>query len=162
MTAEGAFLAESAPQSDEDIAAMERALGSALAGFASELRLIDALDFAAFIRIGQMANLRSLVQSSAEPYFKPGTIELCELGHVRLSWIEPPEIVLPLKFRHAGVRVYFRLRLAARTASVELESIAIDDGDDADGLEEKLIMALGDASTGERQQIPGPRGSAAS
>ncbi|MBJ7542658.1 hypothetical protein JDN41_03705 [Rhodomicrobium udaipurense] len=124
---------------------MERILGAALAGFASDLRLVDALDFAAFIRIGQMANLRSLVHSSAEPYFKPGTIELCELGQALLSWAEPPEILLPMTFRHAGVRVYFRLRLAARSASVELESVAIED-DDSGRLEARLTNAVESAT----------------
>ncbi|KAI95266.1 hypothetical protein T281_06370 [Rhodomicrobium udaipurense JA643] len=145
MTAEGAFFVESAPDLEVDFAAMERILGAALAGFASDLRLVDALDFAAFIRIGQMANLRSLVHSSAEPYFKPGTIELCELGQALLSWAEPPEILLPMTFRHAGVRVYFRLRLAARSASVELESVAIED-DDSGRLEARLTNAVESAT----------------
>jgi hypothetical protein len=145
MTAEGAFFVESAPDLEVDFAAMERILGAALAGFASDLRLVDALDFAAFIRIGQMANLRSLVHSSAEPYFKPGTIELCELGQALLSWAEPPEFLLPMTFRHAGVRVYFRLRLAARSASVELESVAIED-DDSGHLEARLTHAVESAA----------------
>ncbi|MBJ7534788.1 hypothetical protein JDN40_11790 [Rhodomicrobium vannielii ATCC 17100] len=145
MTAEGAFFVESAPDLEVDFAAMERILGAALAGFASDLRLVDALDFAAFIRIGQMANLRSLVHSSAEPYFKPGTIELCELGQALLSWAEPPEILLPMTFRYAGVRVYFRLRLAARSASVELESVAIED-EDSGRLEARLTHAVESAA----------------
>jgi hypothetical protein len=145
MTAEGAFFVESAPDLEVDFAAMERILGAALAGFASDLRLVDALDFAAFIRIGQMANLRSLVHSSAEPYFKPGTIELCELGQALLSWAEPPQILLPMTFRHAGVRVYFRLRLAARSASVELESVAIED-DDSGQPEARLTNAVESAA----------------
>ncbi|WP_127077583.1 hypothetical protein [Rhodomicrobium lacus] len=141
MTAEGAFFVESAPELEVDFATLERVLGAALGGFASELRLVDVLDFAAFIRIGQIANLRSLIHSSAELYFKPGTIELCELGQALLSWSAPPEILLPMRFRHAGVRAYFHLRLAARSASVDLESVAIED--DAGGcLEARLKHAV--------------------
>ena len=78
---------ESAP---ENLSEIERTLGAALRDFASELRLADAADFAAFIRIGHMANLQSLVQSSAELYFKPGTLELAEPGELELGWSQPP------------------------------------------------------------------------
>ncbi len=62
---------------------------AALHGFASELKLTDAADFAAFIRIGHMPNLQSLVQSSAELYFKPGTLELAELESLSLGGRRP-------------------------------------------------------------------------
>jgi len=75
MTSDGAGLGDtilkSAPQ---DAGEIERTLGAGLKELASELRLIDAADFAAFIRIGHMANLRSLVHSSAELHFKPGAL----------------------------------------------------------------------------------------
>ncbi len=112
---------------------------------ASELRLIDATDFAAFIRIGHMANLRSLVQSSAELHFKPGTLELAELGEIELGWFKPPLITLPMKFRHGGVRVYFRLRLAALSAAVEVESITVENEAAGEDLNLKLEAALREA-----------------
>jgi len=126
----------------ENIAEIERTLGAALRDFASELRLADAADFAAFIRIGQMANLKSLVQSSAELYFKPGTLELAEPGELELDWFAPPLVTLPMRFRHAGVRVYFRLRLAALSAAVEVESITVEDGAAGDDLNGRLAGAL--------------------
>ena len=96
MTSQGVFspdgLGGSVP-----LAEIERTLGAGLKDLASELRLIDATDFAAFIRIGHMANLRSLVQSSAELHFKPGTLELAELGEIELGWFKPPLITLPNK-----------------------------------------------------------------
>ena len=144
MTSQGVFspdgLVGSVP-----LAEIERTLGAALKDLASELRLIDATDFAAFIRIGHMANLRSLAQSSAELHFKPGTLELAELGEIELGWFKPPLITLPMKFRHGGVRVYFRLRLAALSAAVEVESIAAESGAEAEDLNLKLREALRDA-----------------
>ena len=98
MTSQGAFAPESIMY-PVPLAEIERTLGAALKDLASELRLIDATDFAAFIRIGHMANLRSLVQSSAELHFKPGTLELAELGEIELGWFKPPLITLPMKFR---------------------------------------------------------------
>jgi hypothetical protein len=148
MTSPGALLAEgpqwSAPQ---NLAEIEKTLGAGLKELASELRLIDAADFAAFIRIGQMANLKSLVHSSAELHFKPGTLELAELG-----WFQPPLITLPMKFRAAGVRVYFRLRLAALSAAVEVESIAAEDGAEGADLNCKLQEALQEAFIIRRPQ----------
>src|SRR5271166_593842 len=144
MTSQGVFSPEGLVGS-VPLAEIERTLGAGLKDLASELRLIDATDFAAFIRIGHMANLRSLVQSSTELHFKPGTLELAELGEIELGWFKPPLITLPMKFRHGGVRVYFRLRLAALSAAVEVESIVAAEraacGDLNDGLRDALEAA---------------------
>ncbi len=145
MTKPGLSVQEHALDMPEGIAEIERTLGAALRDFASELRLADAADFAAFIRIGHMPNLLSLVQSSAELYFKPGTIELAELGELELGWSAPPLITLPMKFRHAGVRIYFRLQLAALSAAVEVESIVTEDGATGPDLNRRLADALASA-----------------
>ncbi len=143
MTSRRALLAERAADDPlEDIAEVEKTLGAGLKDLASELRLIDAADFAAFIRIGQMANLRSLVHSSAELHFKPGALELAEVGEIELGWFQPPLITLPMKFRHGGVRVYFRLRLAALSAAVEVESITAENGAAGADLNRMLRDAL--------------------
>ena len=92
-----------------------------------------------------MANLRSLVQPSAELHFKPGTLELAELGEIDLGWLKPPLITLPMKFRHSGVRVYFRLRLAALVAAVEVELITAENGVEGEDLNLKLREALREA-----------------
>jgi hypothetical protein len=148
MTSQGVFFPEDFPRpAPEEIAEIERTLGAGLMDLASELRLIDAADFAAFIRIGHMANLRSLVHSSAELHFKPGTLELAELGEIDLGWSKPPLITLPMKFRHGGVRVYFRLRLGALSAAVEVESITSDNGAEGDDLNRKFQEALQEART---------------
>jgi hypothetical protein len=144
VTSQGVFAPESLAGS-VPLAEIERTLGAGLKDLASELRLIDAADFAAFIRIGHMANLRSLVQSSAELHFKPGTLELAELGEIELGWFKPPLITLPMKFRHGGVRVYFRLRLAALSAAVEVESIKAEGGVESEDLNFQLREALRDA-----------------
>jgi hypothetical protein len=151
MTGAAAFVPGSAHSGGpQDFAAIEETLGTALRDFASELRLIDAADFAAFIRLGQMANLRSIVQSSAELFFKPGTLELAEPGELDLGWFAPPVITLPMMFRHKGVRVYFRLRLASLTAAVEVESAAASDRAGGDSLLLRLREALHGAQAAER------------
>ncbi len=145
MTKPGLLIQEHGIDTPEDIAEIEQTLAAALRDFASELRLADAADFAAFIRVGHMPNLLSMVQSSAELYFKPGTIELAEPGELELGWSAPPLITLPMKFRYAGVRVYFRLRLAALSAAVEVESVMAEDGASGPNLNRRLADALAGA-----------------
>jgi hypothetical protein len=146
MNAPGLFIPDSIRlAAPKEFAAIEETLGTALRDFASELRLTDAADFAAFIRLGQMANLRSIVQSSAELFFKPGTLELAEPGEIELGWFAPPLITLPMRFRHKGVRFYFRLRLAALSAAIEVESGAASDGAEGERLHLQLQKALHDA-----------------
>ncbi len=111
--------------SKEDLGRIERSLGEHIADVATDLRLVDAADFVTFIRIGQMANLRNLVHSSVELHFKPGTLELAELGEAELDWSRPPLIILPMRFKHGGMGLYFKLRLAANSAAVEIESLLI-------------------------------------
>ena len=143
MTAPGAFIRDGTRLAvSQDFAAIEETLGTALRDFASDLRLTDAADFAAFIRLGQMANLRRIVQSSAELFFKPGTLELAEPGELELGWFAPPLITLPMTFRNKGVRVYFRLRLAALFAAIEVESAAASDGAEGGSLLRQLRQAL--------------------
>jgi hypothetical protein len=144
MSAPGLFFAYGTRRVlPQDFTAIEEALGTALRDFASELRLTDAADLAAFIRLGQMANLRSIVESSAELFFKPGTINLAEPGEIELGWFAPPLITLPMTFQHKGVKVYFRLRLAALSAAVEVESAA---SDGAGG--DRLLLLLREALHG--------------
>jgi hypothetical protein len=154
MTSRSALLAERAARpTPEQIAQAEMTLGAGLKDLASELRLIDAADFTAFIRIGQMANLRSLVHSSAELHFKPGALELAEVGEIELNWFQPPLITLPMKFRYGGVRVYFRLRLAALSAAVEVESITAENGALGEDLNRMLKDALQEAGCARRAPL---------
>jgi hypothetical protein len=112
--------------SKNDLLQIEQILAGNIAGLASELRLTDAADFVTFIRIGQMANLRNIVQSSAELHFEAETLELTELGEAESTWTAPPAITLPMKFSHGGISVYFKLRLAARCAAIEVLSVKAD------------------------------------
>jgi hypothetical protein len=133
---------------------IEETLGESITGFASELRLTEAADFVTFIRIGQMANLRNIVHSSAEMHFKQGTLELAELGEAEFTWTGPPAIILPMKFKHAGISVYFKLRLAALCATVDVLSVDAEHGSNAyEELSQRFRLALQEArATGEGER----------
>jgi hypothetical protein len=101
----------------------ERVLADGLRDVASELRLIDAADLIAFMRTEQFGNIATLVNSSAELYFVPGSIGFGQSGDIDVAWGDTPTISLDMEFHHAGVNVYFRLLLRALQAAVEITYI---------------------------------------
>jgi hypothetical protein len=124
----------------------ERALAHGVAEVASELRLVDAVDYIAFIRTEQFGNLSALVNSSTELYFKPGTICFGLSGDIDLKWGGAPSIMLDMEFHHESVNVYFRLLLEALHAGVEINYISFEQGsDDPQENTRRLIGAIADA-----------------
>ena len=124
----------------------ERVLGDGLRDVASELRLIDAVDLVAFIRTEQFGNIKTLVNSSTELFFKPDTIAFGASGDVDLKWGAPPAIGLDMEFRHQSINVYFRLLLEAVHAAIEIHHISFGDGSsDPDENTRALAEAIADA-----------------
>jgi hypothetical protein len=124
----------------------ERALALGLTEVASELRLVDAVDYIAFIRTEQFGNLSALVNSSTELYFKPGTVCFGLSGDIELKWGGVPSVMLDMEFHHEKVNVYFRLMLEALRAGVEINYISFDGGSsDPEENTTRLIGALENA-----------------
>lgn len=130
----------------------EKALAEGLKEVASELRLIDAADFVAFIRTEQFANVANLVNSSTELYFKAGTIRFGQSGDIDLEWGGIPSVSLDMEFHHMQVNVYFRLVLQAVHAGVEIDYITFDEGSaDPDENTRRLVRAIASARLGPIQ-----------
>ncbi|MET0568917.1 MAG: hypothetical protein ABWZ74_07555 [Hyphomicrobiaceae bacterium] len=124
----------------------EKALADGLREVASELRLIDAIDLVTFIRAEQFGNIKTLVSSSTEMFFKPGTVSFGSSGDVDLKWGGAPSVALDMEFRHMRVNVYFRLLLEALHAGVEINHIAFEEGSqDPDENTRRLVDAIADA-----------------
>lgn len=124
----------------------EKAIADGLIDVASELRMIDPADFIAFIRTEQFGNIRNLVNSSTEMFFKPGTITFGLSGEVDLPWGYAPSISLDMEFHHLNVSAYFRLVLQSLYAGVEISYVSFEGGsDDPDRNTQRLIEAIGDA-----------------
>lgn len=124
----------------------EKALAEALREIASELRLIEAADFVAFIRTGQLGNVRTLVNASTEMYFQPGTISFGRNATAEMTWGTPPRISLDMEFHHRLVNVFFRLMLEDGEAGVEIDYISFG-GREKNPAEDtrRFIDALADA-----------------
>lgn len=127
----------------------EIAMADAVKEVASELRLIDSADFVAFIRTERFANIRQLVNSSTELFYKPGTISFGQSADVVLNWGSAPTIVLDMEFHHRPVQVYFRLVLEALQAAVEIDYITFEQASpDPEENTRSLIRAIDDARLG--------------
>lgn len=133
-------------QANNCILEREKALGHGIRELASELRLIEPTDYVTFVRSERFANIANLVASSAELFFKPGTIFFGHSGEVDLKWGEPPSVVLDMEFRHQRVNVYFRLLLEAQQAGVEITYVNIEEASEApDENTRRLVEAIADA-----------------
>lgn len=123
-----------------------KAIAEGIKEVASELRMIDVADFIAFIHSEKFNNIRDLINSSTELYFKHGTLSYGCAADYELEWDRPPSIILDLDFRYHEVSVSFNLLLCAYHAAVDIRSISFEEPNT--GLEEGtslLVAALADA-----------------
>lgn len=60
----------------------ERALAEGIKEVAAELRLVEVVDYIAFLRLERYGNLSDIVTSSAELFLKPGVLRFANSGHV--------------------------------------------------------------------------------
>lgn len=124
----------------------EKALGHGVRELASDLRLVEPADYVGYVRTERFANIANLVASSAELFFKPGTICFGHSGEVDLQWGQPPAVALDMEFRHMHVNVYFRLVLEADKAGVEITYLTFEGASNVpDDNTRRLVEAINDA-----------------
>lgn len=104
----------------------EEIVACAIRCVASELRLLDAADLIALLRLECHSNLADLVASAAELFFQPGTVNFGIGGDYRLDWGSSPEVTLDLELRPVGMTVFARLTLRESHGALELNHIAFD------------------------------------
>lgn len=131
----------------------EKALAEGLREVATELRMIDPADYIAYIRTEQFGNLRTLVNSSTEMFFKPGTITFGLSGEADVSWDCEPTIALDMEFHHLSVSAYFRLILKAVTAGIEISYVQFESSSqNPDENTQRLVDAIADARLSPRRR----------
>lgn len=104
----------------------EAMLADIVRSLACELRLIEVADLINYIQNQSFANLQDLVNSSAELYFRPGTLQFGWGASVFATWANPPAISVDLEFRNLGVTVFFALMLKSDSAAVSIHDICFD------------------------------------
>lgn len=129
----------------------ETIIAEHIAEVVTDLRLVDAADYIAFIRCELFANIADIVNSATELYFYPSTLTFGQGADYRLDWNTPPTIVLDMEFRNQGVSAYFRLTLADNVFEVDLNHVAFDKADPSpDTNTERLRLALIDSRLQKR------------
>ena len=109
--------------------AREAIVANAIQGVVGELRLVDAADYIAFMRLEYFACISDIVDSAAELFFLPGTLKLGHGGEARVDWDTHPRVMLDLELRPRGAIVYFTLELAAEHAEVTVNYVAFEQAD---------------------------------
>lgn len=124
----------------------EEMLAAAISDVAEELRLVDVIDYIAFVRTEKHANISDLVKSSTELFFKNETLRYGLGAQTELDWNTTPSVRLDLEFRNKGVWVYFGLTLDARGSSVDIHHVEFaDPSEDPEENTDRLAHALADA-----------------
>jgi hypothetical protein len=102
-------------------------MADSLRDVAADLRTIDPLDLVSFIRFGSYGAIEDLIQSSAELFFKHGTLTSAWSACVDLAWDSLPLVTLGLEFRHPVVSVFFDLLLGARGSDVAIRAVLFEE-----------------------------------
>ncbi len=124
----------------------EKLIADAMVDVASELRLADACELIVMIKSGHAANIADLINSSAELFFKSGTLRYALSADCNVQWDATPEMRIDMEFRHAMVCAFFRLVIGRKRAGVELVDVLFDECDlDPAAKSERLSAAIADA-----------------
>lgn len=125
------------------IVACERLLAEALQPVATELRLVDLQHWIAYIHNGDAANLRDLIVSSAELYFRPGAVDFAGFADSVTNWCDNPVILLNIEMMLDEMTAFLQLKLRPNNASVDL--LALSGGTEDAELPDRLARALSEA-----------------
>ena len=131
---------------DEHSVTRAKAIAEGIKEVAAELRMIDVADFISFIHCEQFGNIKDIINSSMELYFKHGTLSYGCAADYEIEWDRPPAIGIDMDFHHHQVAVSFNLLLCANHAAVTIRSINF--AEPAHSPEEdtlQLIAAIADA-----------------
>ncbi|MEP3047877.1 MAG: hypothetical protein ABJL55_19065 [Roseibium sp.] len=124
----------------------QEAIATALVEFIEDLKLVDVLDFAAYIRTDQHGNIEELIRTSAELYFKDGTLRYSMAAEAHLEWDVTPKISLDMEFLNKGAWIYFTVVLAFPDNAVNVSYVEVPEAaGDRQKETELLIEALKDA-----------------
>ncbi|MEX3007011.1 hypothetical protein [Hoeflea sp. TYP-13] len=134
----------------------EEIVAHAIRSVASELRLIDAGDLIALLKLECHSDLADLVSSAAELFFQPGTVNFGVGGDYQLDWGTTPQITLDIELKPDGMTVFARLTLLESHGQLEINHISFDDPS-ADPDENTAFLAASlQASSFNGIELPSP------
>ncbi|WP_321338377.1 hypothetical protein [Breoghania sp.] len=130
-------------ESGSSVESLTRALMWALDDLGAELRLIDVGHMISYIHSEAHANIRDLVASSCELYFKEGALIYSGSSDMAIDWGSAPRIMLDLEFHHGGIVAKFEMMLTASVVDITLHEMFVEQADDMHISElDHLVAAL--------------------
>lgn len=133
-------------QRDSHVERRVCALNEAIDPVGAELRLVEVADFIAYIHAEQFANIQDIVNSSVEPFFKPGTLSFGWAADFELDWTRPPSIFLDMEFHRHEIWIVFKLILRALETRVAITFVSFETSSgNADQDTARFIEVIADA-----------------
>jgi hypothetical protein len=121
-----AHAAESPPgraAATDVLRAAEAVFAHEIRDFIAEFCLLDGGVLIGWVRAERHANIADLVASSAEPFYRDGTLSYGDASDVSFSWGLSPTVVLDMEFGTEAVTVFFKLVLDGTYVGVAIDRI---------------------------------------
>jgi len=130
-----------------DLQDFEEVLACNIKDVIGDLCLADADIIMSYATNQQHGNMREIITSSTELYFKDNTLSYAHGADVSLEWGEPPSIVLDMEFIHGPISVFFKIVLGGLYIGVKINRILLNEGTDKASFD---IAAFGHILTSAR------------
>lgn len=124
-------------EADVELWLYEKILAHSIKDVVAELCLIDASVIIAYICNNLHANIEDLIDSSAELFFKEGTLRYGHSADVNFEWGKSAAVVLDMEFVHPSATAFFKLILHGFYVGVTIQRVLLSNksGDPALDLE---------------------------
>jgi hypothetical protein len=113
-----------------EMKAFEEVLACNIKDVIGDLCMADADVIMSYATNQLHGNMREIITSAAELYFKDNTLTYAHGADVSLEWGHPPCIVLDMEFVHGPVSVFFKLVLGGQHIGVQINRMLLNEGVD--------------------------------
>ncbi|MDQ0326294.1 hypothetical protein J2R99_002163 [Rhodopseudomonas julia] len=134
---------ERCPENEQDFLACEKVLAEALKPFMAEFYLINAGVMAYYIYAEREANIRDIVDSSAEMLRRPELLRYARQAAVQFDWHNAFAIALRMEFVHDKVTALFDLVFNTDYVGLDILSIVFH-GEGEEDFYERFRQAVAD------------------
>jgi hypothetical protein len=124
----------------------EEAIADNIKDVVAELCLADMSILISYIDKELHPNIEDLINSSAELFFKEGTLHYGHAASVTFEWGQSPTVTLDMEFIHNSVSVFFKLVLNGLFFGVAVQRILLNErSDDLETDIRRFAATLSDA-----------------
>lgn len=111
--------------SEAELLPYEKLLAYNIKDVVGEICLVDASILISYIIDNKHANIHDIIESSAELFFKEGTLTYGHGAEVNFEWGKAPAVILDMEFVHSAATVFFKLVLHGYYVGVQIQRILL-------------------------------------